>query len=422
MGSGIIPIYNMKKAIFYLTFNGIFNDTNGIATQTINTIKMISEQRVDLESLYGEIDFYTVCPEPNDKSWGYQKSYFDSIKRQLKTSNINLHLCQIDNSIDFWDVRNWKILCDNAADYILKKSREYSKSLVMCVDTPYIQVGKCLLDKKAPENIQAILILYGGAYIIDEHLNLVRLSWEQTGINAAKNNTSIKIADIGNYMTRVLKDKYGCKQSDFVPYKTGIDISAVKNLALKHDMQTDLPIIFAFGRAHPLKGFDSVIKVASKFKDKSRLVLLAPGTEDNESVILYKKLRQEYYPEMVLITDFDRELPKSIITNQNTRIVICPSYNECFSNIPLEVSVLGKDDGAILLCRDIESYTEVVSDSYNGFLFSNDSELEEKIAHILSLSDTDSKKISKNAYDYVQKNYQMIDQFKKFLSFLSFQS
>lgn len=412
----------MKKAIYYLTFNGIFNDTNGIATQTINTIQMISDYRFCLESQYGEFDFYIICPAPSDKSWGYNQEYFNSVKSKLEKENINLYLCPIDNSIDFWNVRNWNILCDKASDYLLQQTKNYSRNLVMCVDTPYIQIGNHLLNKGFPDNINVLLILYGGAHIIDEHLDSVRLKWEQDGINATKNSERIKIADVGNGMSQVLKDKYGCQSSNFLQYKTGIALEATNSTSSDYEPTNNKPIIFAFGRAHPLKGFDSVIKTAAELKDISHLVLLTPGAADDECVILYKKLKQKYYPEMTLITDFNRDLPKTIITHPNTKIVICPSYKECFSNIPLEVSILDKGNGVVLLCRDIESYKEVVTDSYNGFIFADDFDMKGKIQHILNLSDTERKQISANAYTNVIKNYQMIDKFRELLNSLSFQS
>jgi glycosyltransferase involved in cell wall biosynthesis len=411
----------MKKAIYYLTFNGIFNDTNGIATQTRNVIDMVEKYRDNLQSEIGEFDFYIVCPKPDSNYWGYSKEYFDKIKKRLNNANIKLHLCALDNDIEFWDVRNWKILCKKAAEFINRTSTDYINNLVIAIDTPYIQVAKYIY---ARPNINTVLVLYGGAYVLDANIDTVRLKWEQDGLDIAKKNPHVKIADVGIGMTNILIEKYRCKKSDFVPFKTSISINQedkdFNKCLSKYNIPKDIPIIFSFGRADAMKGFEDVINATAKFKDSSRLVLLAPGTDDNENIRLYKELKDKYYPDMILISEFDRELPKSIVKNCNTVMVICPSHKECFSNIPLEVSAWTKDTGTILLCRDIDSYSEVIKDSYNGFLFSDYDDLQSKIGKILGMSRDERLKISKSAYDIVLKDYDIVDQFKKLLKSLSF--
>lgn len=412
----------MRKAIFYLTFNGIFNDTNGIGTQTINMIQMLTHHKAYLESKYGAIDFYIICPNPNKTYWGYNTSYFQQTKETLKKANIHLYLCELDNEKDLWTVYNWQILCTKAATYIRNRAKRYSRMLAICIDTPYIQVGRVLLQHEFPVNLNVLLVLYGGTYLTDSNLDKARLRWEIDGIKSVKDCERIKIADVGDGMTALLKEKYGCCDSDFLPYKTGIVINSSVTKSSSVVPTVSVPIILAFGRAHPNKGFEDVIMAAAKYKSKSRLILIAPGDENSAIMKKYKKLRKQIHPEMLLITEFNRELPKSIIQSKNICMVVCPSHKECFSNIPLEVSVFGKKSGAVLLCRDIPSYTEPITNSYNGFIFSDESDLVDKMGKILQMTTTERKQIATNAYHHVTKNYSLIKQFEKLLNSLNFQS
>ena len=55
----------MRNAIFYLTYNGLYNFTNGIGTQTQLLIAGLEALREKLAKTYGSIDLHVICPEPD---------------------------------------------------------------------------------------------------------------------------------------------------------------------------------------------------------------------------------------------------------------------------------------------------------------------------------------------------------------------
>src|SRR5438128_7039711 len=55
----------MRNAIFYVTYNGLYNFTNGIGTQTQLLISGLESIREGLMTQYGPIDVHVVCPLPD---------------------------------------------------------------------------------------------------------------------------------------------------------------------------------------------------------------------------------------------------------------------------------------------------------------------------------------------------------------------
>ena len=73
----------MRNAIFYLTYNGLYNFTNGIGTQTQLLIGGLEVLRARLVREYGPIDLHVVCPSPDAQTWGYDQPFFQQQQKRL---------------------------------------------------------------------------------------------------------------------------------------------------------------------------------------------------------------------------------------------------------------------------------------------------------------------------------------------------
>jgi hypothetical protein len=62
----------MRNALFYLTYNGLYNFTNGIGTQTQLLISGLEAMQDTLARRYGPIDLHVVCPLPDAHTWGFE--------------------------------------------------------------------------------------------------------------------------------------------------------------------------------------------------------------------------------------------------------------------------------------------------------------------------------------------------------------
>ena len=76
----------MRNAIFYLTYNGLYNFTNGIGTQTQLLISGLEVLREMLVRRYGPIDVHVACPAPDTHTWGYDHAFFSASKNVLRKS------------------------------------------------------------------------------------------------------------------------------------------------------------------------------------------------------------------------------------------------------------------------------------------------------------------------------------------------
>lgn len=60
--------YSKKKAIYYLTFNGVYNNNNGIGTQTKLILEFIDKHYREVADIYGDFTFNIITPVFNIKS------------------------------------------------------------------------------------------------------------------------------------------------------------------------------------------------------------------------------------------------------------------------------------------------------------------------------------------------------------------
>ena len=107
----------MPNAIFYLTYNGIYNFTNGIGTQTQLLLRGLEHLQPALERQYGPIHVHVVCPLPDDATWGYDRQFLQRQRQRLTALGGQLHFLPYKSrpEDDLWDVAKWHTLCAEAS-------------------------------------------------------------------------------------------------------------------------------------------------------------------------------------------------------------------------------------------------------------------------------------------------------------------
>ena len=73
----------MRNVIFYLTYNGLYNFTNGIGTQTQLLITGLEALHDELAKIYGSIDLHVICPEPDPQTWGYEHGFYQRQRERI---------------------------------------------------------------------------------------------------------------------------------------------------------------------------------------------------------------------------------------------------------------------------------------------------------------------------------------------------
>jgi hypothetical protein len=155
----------MKNALFYLTYNGIYNNTNGIGTQTKTLLSGLLEGRDSLMDDLGDFDVHIITPPFNDNVFGFSKSDLEYAEKTIHQLGGQIHYCS--SMVDapgqnFWSVDNWQEVSNSAASIILQRSKEYNEILVICVDPPFLHVPITLEKMKSyfNPNIKSLITLY----------------------------------------------------------------------------------------------------------------------------------------------------------------------------------------------------------------------------------------------------------------------
>lgn len=423
----------MKNGIFFLTYDGYYNFTSGIGTQTKTFLKGLEAYYGEYSKRYGEFEVNLIIPNFDESVYGYDERRILDASKIVDGLGGNVYKCA--SSLDkegsnFWTVHNWEKVSASAAAIIVKESRKYEKVIVLAIDPPFLKTPRYINIYKPKTKIQSVILMYTSAYIHDEKLSSGRLKWEIDGLASAQEYENIKIGDVCGYMRNHFVEFYGVSKNLFVPYSSSLfledtdfqDVSRADLMAVlnKYNIPLNKDIVFAFGRTSWVKGFDTLLKGFSLLdQEKIHLVLLATQFVEGDASE-YSRLIEKEKISCSLITDFTRELPVALCQYGRCKIVVCPSRQEPFSNIPLEVALWAKEHGPVVLASNIGGFKEQIIDNKNGFLFNVDDEkdLARKINYILQIPESKLGSIRLAAYKKVLKERDFFNNFGRLLDVL----
>lgn len=169
-------------------------------------------------------------------------------------------------------------------------------------------------------------------------------------------------------------------------------------------------VIFSAGRLNYQKGFDLLVSVAGKAREKGydwQFVVAGEGKLRNELIQSGKKAGVET---MVHFIGFSDQIPALL---KSSDIFVLPSRYEGMPNALLEAMSIGKASVA----TNVNGAPELVEDGISGFLVKPDNveQLFEQIEQLLG-DDKLRKKFEANALERVQRSFtvdRMIDQLEQ---------
>ncbi|MBU1110084.1 glycosyltransferase family 4 protein [Patescibacteria group bacterium] len=406
------------NGIFFLTYNGYYNYTTGIGTQTKLFLGGIDAHYERYKSLYGDFEINLVVPQFDVTVDGFDNSHIAYADNVINRFGGKVYVC--DSAMEkgddgFWTVSNWRRLTLSVASIVSEKSQDYERTIVIAVDPPYLHVPRFIeMNKKNNADIQSVILMYTSSYIHNKQaLSFEKLGWEYQGLVSARVYKNIHIGDVCRFMTHHLVEHYGADRTSFVPYPSSLlfedavfdelpqkEANAILD---KYNIPRNKDIVFAFGRASWIKGFDILVESLQFLEKDIHLVLVAVPFEIEP--INYETIIKKSGLSYTLITKFTRDLPPALCQCDRCKIVVCPSRGEPFSNIPLEVSLWGKNRGPVVLASNVDGFLEQIEDGENGFLFNVNSveDLADRINAILQMSDRTLANVRKSAYSKVIK-------------------
>lgn len=423
----------MRNAVFYLTYNGIYNFTNGIGTQTQLLLGGLEMMREALAAQYGPIDLHVVCPLPDAQTWGYDQAFFEQQQQRVTALGGQVHLIpyQQEPAQELWEIRSWQALCQNVVPLLRAKTAVYNRSLIICVDQPWLQAPQALMRDEArlPPRIDVLLVLYNTAYIRNWELpDPGELAWEQAGLSAARAGSRTTIAAICPSFTAHLKAHFALSESQLAPYTSSIlvgdptfmlqDKAAIRATLQAHGVPLDTDLVLAFGRAAPIKGFDRLIAALAPMRHRIHLVLISvPYLDDDSEQRVYDRLLQQHQVRATHIKHFTRDLPRALCQWPRTKMVVVPSRQETFSNIPLEVALWAREHGPVVVTSTAGGFIDQIEPGKTGFFVDIASchNMARTLLHVLDLSDDARADIRRHAYQRVVETYDFAHNFPETL-------
>jgi glycosyltransferase involved in cell wall biosynthesis len=420
----------VHNAIFYLTYNGLYNFTNGIGTQTQLLISGLEVIQEALIAQYGPIDVHVVCPLPDAHTWGYDHAFFQRQRQRLAALGGQVHLIPYKrhSAQDLWELRSWRALCQNVAPLLHSQAATYDRSLIICVDQPWLQTPSALgMGKRhvVPHHMDVLLVLYSTAFIRHwETPDASEMAWEQEGLEASKPGSCVALADICPSFTAHLKTHFRLSAAQFAPYTSSIlvddstfallDEDVVRTTLQAYGIPADVDVVLAFGRAAPIKGFERLIPALAPLRDRLHFVLISvPYINDDPQQQLYDHLLQQHAIPSTHIKAFTRDLPRALCQWPRTKMVVVPSRHETFSNIPLEVALWARENGPVVVASAVGGFVDQIEAGVTGFFIdiSSDQRITQTLLHVLDLSQEAHAEIRYRAYQRVTRAFDFAQNF-----------
>jgi glycosyltransferase involved in cell wall biosynthesis len=410
----------MRNALFYLTYNGLYNFTNGIGTQTQTLISGLEAIQETLARQYGPIDVHVVCPLPDAHTWGYDHAFFQRQQQRLARLNGHVHLIPYKErpGQDLWETRSWKALCRNVAPLLHTQTAAYDRSLIICIDQPWLQTPYALTMSQGqvvPHCVDILLVLYSTAFMRHWEIpDATEMAWEQQGLDASHRGSRVAVADLCPSFTAHLNAHFQLSAAQFAPYISSIpvddstyallDEAAIRTTLQFYDIPLDADVVLAFGRAAPIKGFERLIPALAPLRDRVHFVLISvPYIDDASQQQVYDQLLQQHHIRATHIRAFTRDLPRALCQWARTKMVVVPSRQETFSNIPLEVALWARENGPVVVTSTAGGFVDQIEAGVTGFLvdISSRENITQTMLQVLDLSQDAHATIRHQAYQRV---------------------
>jgi glycosyltransferase involved in cell wall biosynthesis len=419
----------MRNAIFYLTYNGLYNFTNGIGTQTQLLISGLEVLRESLVRQYGPIDVHLVCPSPDAQTWGYDQAFFQRQKERLAALDGQVHLISYkrEPAQDLWEIRSWRALCQNVAPLLLTQTPAYERSLIICVDQPWLRTPYALgIGQNLPRQVDTLLVLYSTAFVRGwETPDAAEIAWEQEALEASQPGSGVTIADICPSFTSHLKRHFRIPAGRFAPYTSSVLLddptfaleneTVVRASLQAYGIPLDKDLVLSFGRAAPIKGFERLIPALAPLRDRVHFVLISvPYINDDSQQRIYDQLLGKHAIRATHIKAFRRDLPRALCQWARTKIVVVPSRHETFSNIPLEVALWAREKGPVIVASAAGGFIDQIEQGVTGFLVDilSPHQVTETLQQVLDLPPQVQAAIRRRAYQRVVQAYDFTRNFR----------
>ena len=263
-------------------------------------------------------------------------------------------------------MENWKALSGAASGLLFSLAQRHETVLAYCHDVPYAltSIYAGAQRRAAGLDINTLFVSHASALTHEMPIpNPERLMVECAAVQWAKVDPGAKLGVISDFMRAQIVKDYGAAEHTLVRTGNGIDPTdpwyrqrdplEIEDRLSMMDIPLDRPLIVSFGRAAGFKRHDLVLRAAAELGGDAHLVLMTDLHRDD-----LHALRQELDIDATLITSFDKELVASLVQWPMTRAAVLYSENEPCGIMPMEVRLLARETGTVLVLSDSGGFVE----------------------------------------------------------------
>ncbi|GAA4639922.1 hypothetical protein GCM10023196_103400 [Actinoallomurus vinaceus] len=410
----------MSRSVLYITYNGICNNTNGIGRQTKTLLSLLQNRYESILEHVGPVTFNFAFPAPTHRTLAYSQADLDWARDIIERRGGRLYRLPHDEDSSLWSPEAWRQLSESAARLCVKLTAQYDQTLAIAVDTPFAGVGRevhLLREGSRIDGLDIMQVLYSTDRIRGTRPTPGRLEWERDCIDYVNRGDHARLADIGSFMTRHLREEYRADPARFMPFRSSLDLMSddlrpmkredALEIARRWEVPLDRPIVLSFGRADPIKGVDLLIRSLAELREDVHLVvILVPYSYSQPLLEGYRRQISDLRIRATFVPQFTRELPKALSSLDETRVVVCSARGEPLSNVPFEVAMWAQHGGPVVVAPAHDGFVEQIADGRTGFLYEPEAEnaLTEAIRRSLNLSKTRIAEIREAAAEHVRRD------------------
>ncbi len=381
----------MKKHLIIATYDGIATHYSGVGTIAKNIVSGLNEL-----SEKSELKVSIAYVNVDKTSRVFNGNCFESAENLVKkTGGMMIPLSNSTKGQSEWDMwrsfNEWNFTCVSLVTTLNLILDPKEENLIILNDTPFLFFAKykeLVLDK----NLKCIYfpLSTGKNHAFgDPDWRANRIRVEERCFSLIAEDKNSKVVSLGKKFAERMHEDYGLNFSEndylqnglcFDAYKKYLDLK-FNNDDLKQfgiNLEKDKKIIFSWGRCSIAKGFKELALVwvkVNKVLPNHYLVLQMPNNSGEKDYFLEINNILKDTPRTIIIDDFNPNIWKTFLRNDNTDVVCIPSLMDPFPHTSIEAKLFCKDMNYITMVSNLDGAVDAFDTSECVYVNPNDIEV-----------------------------------------------
>ena len=416
---------DVDLAVIHLTFEGIQTFGGGVATVTRGHLGALPRLRgalagegVRLTPYFAEIAYRPDHPRHDPTYRRHAEALLAEMGGGLEYL-VNYSEGLVPGAVwgvgDIGTIENWRAASASGAAVALNFARRHTAALIYGHDLVFALAPLYATLQQAAFGTAATAIYVVHSTALTHELplpNPERLMVESATVHWAKVQPACKLGYISQFIAGHIERDYGAHADNLVPTGNGInpqdsyfrqrDREAIVAKLRQYAVPVDQPLVFSWGRPVAYKRYDIVLRAAAALKGRLHPVIML-SSEMPELTALGRRLGLD----ATLIAAFDPEFVACVLQWEQTVVAASLAYREPFGLTPIEVRMLARRRGPLMVVSDTGGLAEQVQDAGDGFVTKQDDpqDVAGVLAHILTLDPSEREAIRRAGLETVLQHY-----------------